>query len=117
MTILFYPDRVLPHDPAGWGRYLMGHFLEHEQMRGIALTVTPPANIPAYQIQQWADSPAAVASWLVSHFTIHQALRAQSGVTGIDLSIVDFSDDEDFLLWQDDHGDEHSILRQFYGIA
>ena len=115
---LFLPDHVLPHDPAGFGRWLVGHSLEHTQMSQIVSTVgTPLANVPLYDILSWSDDPANVVFWLNTHQNIHQALRAQSGVTGIDLSLVDFNNDDDFLVWQEDHATEHAQLRYVYGLT
>jgi hypothetical protein len=115
---LFLPDQVLPHDPAGFGRWLTGHSLEHTQMSQLVGTVgTPIANIPLYDILSWSDDPARVVFWLNIHQQIHQALRDQSGVTGIDLSLVDFNDDDDFLVWQLDHSVEHKQLRFAYGLT
>lgn len=117
MTVLFRPDLVLPHDPAGWGRWLIGHYLEHKQMVLLARGMSPPAVIPEYQIQQWSDSRRAVVFWLSAHQSIHEALRAQSGVTGIDLSLVDLNDNGQFEVWLEDHSTEHAALRSFYGIS
>lgn len=114
---LFLPDQVLPHDPAGWGRYLLGHFLEHQQFVTISAGLTPPVSIPQYAIQQWSDEPRAVVFWLNSHYQIHQALRALTGVSGIDLSLLDFRDDSAFEVWQEDHSAEHGDLREVFGVS
>ena len=113
----FLPDQSLPHDAAGWGRWLTGHSLEHAQFSQIAGSVTPPVNIPLYDILSWSDDPGRMVFWLNTHQAIHLVLRAQTGVTGIDLSLVDFSDDEQFLQWQFDHSAEHSELRSVYGVT
>ena len=117
MSILFQPDEVLPHDPAGWGRWLQGHSLEHAQFVSLAQTTSPPFAIPQYDIFAWSDEPFRVVFWKNSHQQIHQALRNATGLSGIDYSLIDFNDDDAFLLWQGDHAQEHSDLRAYYGIS
>jgi hypothetical protein len=116
MAVFFIPDLVQPHDPAGWGRYLIGHYLEHGAMALAASRLTPAVFIKDYGFQKWSDDSSAVVSWHSTHMQVHQALRSQSGVSGIDLSAVDMSDEEGFLDWQENHRVEHASLRRFYGL-
>lgn len=113
----FSPDQCAPHDPAGWGRWLMGHSLEHTQMIPLAAALATPVVVPNFDILAYSDDPLRSVFWRNNHQIIHLALRAASGVTGIDLSLVDFSNDNDFLLWQSDHSTEHQNLRAFFGIS
>lgn len=117
MTIFFQPDEVLAHDPPGFGRWLLGHYLEHKLFITQALTLTPAVQIPDYDILRFDDDPGLTWSWLNAHSLIHTALRAPVGVTGIDLSEVDFSNAEQFDLWQEVHRTEHATLRPLYGIT
>ena len=117
MTVFFRPDTVLPGDPAGFGTWLLGHYLEHKLFITSALALTVPVNIPDYAIQSWDDDPNAVATWLNVHEQIHSALRTTANVTGIDLSAVDFTDNDEFFEWMEDHRLEHSLFRQFFGIS
>lgn len=116
MTINFQPDTCLPKDPAGWGRWLSGHYYEHLQMRPLCAALAKPVIIPDLDILGWRDEPEFVQQWLVSHEIIHEQLRFALNVTGIDFSLVDFSKDEEFLDWQNDHAQEHLIFRQILGI-
>ena len=109
MTVFFRPDTVLPGDPAGFGVWLIGHYLEHKQFITSALALTVPVNIPDYAIQSWDDDPNAVATWLNVHEQIHSVLRTTANVTGIDLSAVDFTDNDEFFEWMEDHRLEHSL--------
>ena len=117
MTIFFDPDITAPHDPAGWGRWLLGHYLEHRAMNTAAQALTPPAFPRDFALQSWSDEPAAVVTWMNVHQQVHEALRQQAGFTGIDLSEVDVKDGEQFLEWMDDHRNEHASLRAFYKIS
>lgn len=114
---LFTPDYVAPRDPAGWGRWLTGHSLEHFQFVSKSAALTPPITIPEYDILRWSDDPQFVVFWLNVHQQIHLALRQTTGVTGIDLSLLDFNDDEAFEEWLQDHSIEHGDMRSFFGVS
>jgi len=117
MTVPFDPDQVLPHDPAGFGRWLIGHYLEHQEFITLANQLSPPVPIPDFALQSWGDEPIFVSSWLNAHANIHLALRVPANVTGIDLSDVDLTDDDQWYQWMLDHSSEHASLRSFYGIS
>lgn len=117
MTIFFTPDKCLPKDPTGWGFWLNSHYYEHEQMRVAALGLSPSIIVPKYDILRWRDEPELVQGWLVSHARMHQVLDQAANITGVDFSLVDFTDDEAFLDWQDDHAQDHASLRTFFGIS
>jgi hypothetical protein len=114
---LFFPDVVLPHDPAGFGRWLIGHYLEHKQFISSAAALAIPQNVPDYAIHSWSDDPAAVSAWLNAHEQIHEALRQVAGYSGIDLASVDLSQDDQWYVWMDDHSAEHGAERQFFGLT
>lgn len=117
MTLNFQPDTCLPKDPAGWGRWLSGHYYEHIVLRQKCAALASPVNVPDYDIFGWNDDPQFVQQWLVSHESIHNQIRFATNVTGTDLSLVDFSKDEEFLDWQDLHAQEHLTFRQILGIV
>lgn len=117
MTVNFQPDVCLPKDPAGFGLWLAGHYYEHVTMRQKAAAISPPQSVPDFDIYSWSDDPLYVISWLNNHQAIHTILRAGANLTGIDLSEVDLSKEEEFSEWMDDHAQEHIVLRDFYGIS
>ena len=114
--INFQPDICLPKDPAGWSFWLMGHYREHVQMAELCGLLTPAVNIPQYSFADWKDDPQIVQQWLVDHEAVHEQLRFATNTTGVDLSLVDFSKDDEFLDWLDDHALEHTNFRQVLGI-
>lgn len=116
MTVLFQPDTVLPKDPAGFGRWLTGHYYEHIVLASAAAALTVPINVPNFDIFAWKDEPEFVTGWLVNHEAMHSQLRVGANLTGIDFSLVDLSDDQEFLEWMDNHRNEHIDLRSIYGI-
>lgn len=115
--IQFQPDICLPKDPAGFGQWLNSHYREHLQMGDLCLKLTTPFSVPDYDILAWDDEPARVQQWLASHEQIHEVLRQACGITGSDLSLADFSDEEQFAEWQQDNADEHQQFRQVLGIT
>lgn len=117
MSVLFSPDTVLPHDAAGWGRWLLGHGLEHRQFVTACTLISPPVAMPDYDLYSWSDEPLREVTWRNVHQQAHVALRAVTGVSGIDLSLVDLRDDESFFEWLEDHRQEHSLMRQVFGIS
>ena len=85
-------------------------------MRAIVGALTPSYNVPDYDIVAWKDDPKFVQQWLVAHESIHEVLRTACNVTGSDLSLVDFSKDDEFSIWMDTHAQEHIYFRQALGI-
>jgi hypothetical protein len=117
MTVNFQPDACMPKDPAGWGRYLTGHYYEHIVLAQKCAALAKPVIVPNFDVLSWKDEPQFVQQWLVNHEAMHVQIRAATNVTGIDLSLVDFSQDQEFLGWQDDHSQEHLTFRQILGIV
>lgn len=117
MTIHFSPDQVLPKDPAGFGQWRSGHALEHNVLRQKCAALASHANISEFDVLSWKDDPEYVRLWLESHETMHAQIRGATNVSGADLSLVDFTDDEQFQVWLDDHAQEHLIFRQILGIT
>lgn len=117
MTVNFQPDVCLPKDPAGFGLWRTGHYYEHLVLAQKAAALAKPVSVPDFDIFSWRDEPEFVQQWLVSHEAIHSQLRVGANLTGIDFSLVDFSNPQQFLEWMDDHAQEHIALRSIYGIS
>ncbi len=117
MSVNFQPDVCLPKDPAGFGHWRAGHHYEHIVLAQKCFALAKPVSVPDFDIFSWRDEPEFVQQWLVSHNAIHNQIRFATNVTGIDFSLVDFSKDEDFLAWMDDHAQEHLTFRQILGIV
>lgn len=114
---LFFHTVVLPGDANGFGVWLLEHYYEHLAMVSLGFQQTPPKFIPDYALQSWSDEPAIVKTWLAAHQTIHDALRAWTGVQGIDLSTVDLNDDDSWFEWLDAHAQEHVLLENALGLT
>lgn len=117
MTVNFQPDIVLPKDPAGFGHWLTGHYYEHIVLAKKCAALTTPVNVPNFDVLSWKDEPEFVQQWLVNHQAMHSQIRVGTNVTGIDFSLVDFSKDDEFLEWMDDHSQEHITFRGILGIT
>lgn len=117
MTVLFSPDVCQANDPVGFGRWLLGHHYEHEQMRQILISKSPPVAIPEYNILSWGESEKLVTTWLQTHQFIHDALDDALNVTSTDFSLVDFSNQEEFYIWMDNHRFTHQAYRTALGIT
>ena len=107
---------MLPNDPAGFSIWLQEHYLEHAQFVRLFQAQTPTVFIPDFNFALWADDKPVMAAWLEAHQTAHLALRNFTGVAGVDLSDVDFSQVDQFQDWMDTHASEHSDLRRALGI-
>lgn len=117
MTVNFQPDLCLPKDPSGFGLWRSGHYYEHVVLAKKCRALLTPVIVPDYDIYSWRDEPELVQQWLGNHNAMHEAIRFATNVTGIDFSLVDFSKDEEFSSWMDDHSQEHITFRQILGIT
>ncbi len=117
MSVTFFNDQVARNDSAGMGVWLTEHFYEHNRFWHILAARTPPVLIPDWPLIEWKDDKLHRREWLDVHERVHDALRAQAGITGVDLGIVDFDQDSEFYGWLDLHASEHSQLRQIFGAV
>lgn len=114
---LFFHDVVLHNDPDGLGIWLLEHYNEHLQFVQNGLGKSPLVLIPDLDIAIMDQSPARREQWLSSHMDIHEALRIETNVTGVDLATVDFDKQESFYEWMDAHAQEHRAIRAALGIT
>jgi len=115
-VISFQPDTVIPNDPNGWAAWLDGHYREHQTFIQKCRALSPSVNLPDYDIFAWKDDPKIVQQWLVAHESIHAQIRQATGISGSDLSLVDFSNEDDFISWLDGHASEHSYFRRALNV-
>jgi hypothetical protein len=114
---LFSPDYFAPGDDIGHGIWLNKHALEHIQFVQLGLSQSPPVFINDYDMFAWDKKDKyAQKIWLEVHETVHAQLRATTGVSGLDLSEVDFDNRGDMLEWLDAHAQEHAQIRAKLGI-
>ncbi|MDE2098055.1 MAG: hypothetical protein KGL39_12450 [Patescibacteria group bacterium] len=115
--ILFQNDQFIPGDERGFGLWRSQHYYEHVQFNLLARDLASPAAIPEFDILSWVDAPAPRRLWLIGHYDMHQVLRQTTGVSGIDLSEVDWDNPMQVFVWLENHAAEHDLMRQAFGIT
>ena len=103
-------------DAAGNGEWLLGHFRNHLQYNAKLAARTPPVLLPEFPILAVEGGKIGRKSWLDSHADWHNLLRPLAGATGIDLSVVDFDNENEFYQWVDAHRAEHQFLDVVFGV-
>jgi len=104
-------------DSAGGGFWLVENFRNHLQYNAILAARTPPVLLPVFPIMAIEGGRIGRRSWLESHADWHNLLRPLAGATGVDLSVVDLDNENEFTQWMDAHRAEHQFLDQFFGVA
>lgn len=114
---LFFHDIYLFGDPSGAAVWRREHQAEHTQFVQIFLAQASPKPVDDFDFMSWQDdSKPFLAFWLNSHETVHEQLRALTGVSGVDLSEVDLTKPDEFYEWLDVHRSEHILLRTAMGL-
>ena len=112
----FQPDIATFGDLAGYGMFDVGHYREHIQFVQVLAAMTPPVILANYDLASLLTAGSARKAQIEAHSDAHQELRQLAGITGIDLTEVDFDKQDDFYVWLGAHATEHSQIRQFLGI-
>lgn len=116
MTSVFVHTDFIPGDKEGFGLWRAEHTYEHERLNLLCRNLVNPRIIPEYDILSWNDDPEIRKDWLEGHTDMHQALRDITGVTGVDLNLVDWNDAVQLLSWLENHSSEHAVLDQILGV-
>ena len=112
----FAPSIFLFGDRAGQGRWEIGHYRQHLNYLTYLAGLTNPVVIPDYPLLTIGESDLQRRVWLESHQEIHSILRTYANVTGIDLSAVDFNNQEELSVWLDSHATEHALIDAAFGL-
>ncbi len=113
----FQPDQVTFGDLPGYGGWDMGHAREHLQFVQVLSQRVPTVLIPNFDFLAFLTAGQARRSMVESHAQSHTLLRAALGITGTDLSTVNFDDQGSFYDWLGYHASEHAVMRQSLGIT
>ena len=76
-----------------------------------------PVILNEYPIMRMDWQKHNLQEWLDSHEKWHEDVRPFANVTGVDLSIVDFSKPDDWYSWIDEHNQEHQFLDTAFGVS
>ena len=112
----FAPDIVTFHDLPGYGAWDVGHYREHLQFVQILSQQTPAVNLPNYDFMTFLSAGPAANSVLQTHQQAHALLNSVLGITSIDLSEVDLTQENDFENWIGYHATSHQAIRTQLGI-
>ena len=117
MTTEFDPTDFLPGDRAGQGRWEIGHYRQHQRYLEFLAGQDPPIIIAEQPIITMGNTDLERKIFLNSHQVAHELIRPYANVTGIDLALVDFKNEEEFFVWLDVHASEHALLDQAFGLT
>ncbi len=113
----FSPDQVAFDDAPGYGAWDIGHAREHIQFVQVLAAQSPSIEIPDYNMLSFFTAGSARGSIAQSHSDVHNLLRGALGITGVDLSVLDFKDQASFYDWLAYHSAEHAQIRQIIGLT
>lgn len=101
-------------DMAGQGRWALDHYLEHVAFNGVLATSTIAlASITNYPLQDMSD----IERWLAAHQRWHQAIwKAIGGSNAVDLSRLDWKNEDQVYDWQQVHAAVHGDVRTTLGM-
>jgi hypothetical protein len=103
-------------DRAGQGAFEMGHYRQHLRYLFNLVGRVPPIVIPDHPLMRMGENNTQRKIWLADHSAVHNLLRQYTNVTGIDLSVVDLEDPDEFQVWLDSHATEHALIDQALGL-
>jgi hypothetical protein len=115
--VAFAHKEFSPGDAEGFGLWRLEHAYAHEQFVRLARGLQRPATVPEYDLWSWHDDPALVRRWLLAHYEIHLVLREIAGIRGSDLSVADWDNPLEILVWIENHAREHQDLERAFGIT
>lgn len=117
MSSEFDPNVFIFQDRAGQGRWEIGHYRQHVRYNQVLASFATPVIIPIQPLMTMGNTDLERRIFLNSHENLHEAIRPYANVTGIDLSLVDFEDEEEFYSWMDVHAQEHALIDAAFGLA
>ncbi len=112
----FDPSVFLSGDRAGQGRWEVGHYRQHLHYLSHLAALAVPVQVPDHPLLVIGKTNLERRVWLQDHAQIHNLMRTYANVTGIDLSAVDFDDEEQFSVWLDSHATEHELIDAAFGL-
>lgn len=113
----FQPNQCAFGDLPGYGAWDIGHAREHLQFVSALAARSPAVLIPAYDFLSFLTAGNWRKSIIESHAKAHVQLRAALGIAGVDLSVVNLDDQNDFYNWLDWHAREHAQIRHNLGLT
>lgn len=99
----------LPGDAGGLNRFLLEHYVEHQQFYSVLAQSSPAivtTNLPIQRLEAWPQ-------WLAAHQEMTQSVwTALGGGQTVDFGRLDYEDPEALQDWMQSHADWHAVVRQ-----
>lgn len=99
-----------PTDPLKWLTWGAVHMFDHFQIaqgifsaRQILIPLLPLDPVPSHR-------PELMLGWFQNHMSMHAAMNAAMGTQGADLSVVDFTNPEQLIVWLEANAAEHLAI-------
>ena len=118
MASEFQANEVLYGDVPGFGEWQVGHARQHLRYLSVLAARSPPVILPDIPLFRIGDNQIEISTWFRTHyFDVHVALRNQTGITGVDFSVVDLANPQYFYDFIENHNAEHALLDTALGVA
>jgi hypothetical protein len=105
----------IPRGPIapGWDAWLFNHAKDHEEIAQ-AIQTKKTINVGRYNLQE--IDPSNTDAWLARHAQAHSEMNAALGTSSVDLSQLDFKNEQQIKGWIWSNFAEHLAVRQTLGI-
>lgn len=105
--------QFVPGDTAGMNRFLLAHYLEHQQFYRTLLAQTPSVVTTNLPLQRMDDAKG----WLAAHQQVSQSVwTGIGGGQSTDFGRLDWADSQKVQDWLQIHGDWHKQVRDALGL-
>lgn len=98
---------------AGWSFANMAH---HRDIIRVVFN-TQQKRLDEYFIDDFNQQATNDTNWLYLHSIMHNQMNAALGVSGYDLTTLDWQDEENVANWFNQHADEHFQAAQILGVS
>lgn len=103
----------LPSDEGGLNRFLLEHYVEHQQFYKTLLDQATPVKTVNYPIQKMNSWP----DWLWAHQAMSQSVwSGLGGGQSADFGSVRYNDTVAMQDWMQQHAAWHAVVRQSLGL-
>lgn len=99
--------------PQGWDFYWFANWVDHQEIQQ-EIQSQFSINFPIYVIEPW--NSAGADNILLQHQLFHNDMNGITGVSGEDLSRLNFKDQQAVKDWIYQHYQEHMQVREVLGI-
>jgi hypothetical protein len=113
----FAPDQCEFGDVPGYGIFDIAHWREHIQFVTMFAAQSPQMLIPNPDFGAILSGGGIMRESLDQHQVVHNLLRQATGVSGVDFTDFDLTQQTDFYSFLGYHAQEHAQIRQVLGLT